>query len=171
MTFEYLIKSSFVSPFLPRQFQALGSPTRFQIFMHLCSIDEGQVSKICGLFHMSGNGVYKHLEILEQVELVRSYKFDGEGFYSAHPEALLVLEAWLSRVSRQLHNRNKDYDDTHNRYHLGNAEKVGGNSREENWYRQRQVEHHVQSAKDFAAVGIGGAMLQSGLTNDTYDGI
>jgi DNA-binding transcriptional ArsR family regulator len=75
---------------------ALADPTRRAICQRLAH-GRATLGQLAGLFPVSRPAVSQHVRVLVEADLVRP----GEGRqspYELDPEALIVLEAWLSKL-------------------------------------------------------------------------
>ena len=73
---------------------ALADPTRRAILRRL-SEGESRVTELAAPFHMSLNGVSKHIRMLERAQLVMRRKAGREHLLSLNPQGLDEVEAWM----------------------------------------------------------------------------
>ncbi|WP_042476052.1 ArsR/SmtB family transcription factor [Bacillus ndiopicus] len=75
-------------------FQAIADPTRRRILQLLVHGNQ-PITYISSQFIMSRTAVVKHLNVLEQAQLVVAEKKGREKIYTLHVEGLKEIEDWL----------------------------------------------------------------------------
>ena len=74
--------------------RALSEPNR-RFILRLVHDDERTVGEIAEQLPISRPAVSQHLRVLEEAELVKVRKQGTRRYYSARPEGLVELRAWL----------------------------------------------------------------------------
>jgi DNA-binding transcriptional ArsR family regulator len=87
------------APVLDPTFRALADPTRLAVIERLCR-GSASMSEIAEPLPMKLPSVLKHLDILENVGLLKSEKRGRVRTYSLVPEKLRVAEHWLEKQRR-----------------------------------------------------------------------
>jgi len=109
---------SSVSALMTRTCSALADPTRIAIIEAL-SVEPTSVSVLAEAFPMSLRGVLKHVQILEEAELIRTTKsgrvrrceLDPDGFNAMTTWITETRSRWDRRLDRiELHLRNASED-------------------------------------------------------------
>jgi DNA-binding transcriptional ArsR family regulator len=80
-------------------FQAIADPTRREV-LRLLAQRELPITKITEHFTMSRTAIVKHLNILNEANLVQGRKEGREKLYSLQPEPLQEVKEWLSFYER-----------------------------------------------------------------------
>ena len=91
---------------LGRVFQALADPTRRAVLERLAG-GPAAMSELAQPFRMALPSFAQHLDVLEDVGLVRSSKEGRVRTYQLEPQALRAAEAWLAK-QRALWSRRLD---------------------------------------------------------------
>jgi len=94
------------SPGLGRVFQALADPTRRAVLERLAG-GPAAMSELAQPFRMALPSFAQHLDVLEDVGLVRSSKEGRVRTYQLEPRALKAAEGWLAK-QRALWSRRLD---------------------------------------------------------------
>src|SRR5882672_5149370 len=77
-------------------FSTLADPTRRALFERLCRDGEQTVRALTDRAGVSQPAVSKHLGVLKRARLVRGRRAGRETHYSARPQGLRPLIAWMS---------------------------------------------------------------------------
>ncbi len=80
-------------------FNAIAEPRRRAIFELLCETDRA-VNEMVQILGFDQPSVSKHLGVLREVELVRVRRRGRHRIYSANPEALEPVAAWIKRLEQ-----------------------------------------------------------------------
>lgn len=80
-------------------FRALSDPTRREI-LKLLSNDELTIAEVAEQFEISRGAVKKHLQILEEGELIHVYQRGRERVNQLQPASLKAASEWLSYFSQ-----------------------------------------------------------------------
>lgn len=86
-------------------FAALADPTRRAIVERLSSGDAATISDLAAEFPISRQAVTKHLEVLEQAQLISSRKRGRERQFSLHVQALESVSEWIGEQERRWDDR------------------------------------------------------------------
>lgn len=87
-------------------YSAIAEPRRRAIFELVCG-EEMAVGEVASTLDLDQPSVSKHLRVLREVHLVRARRDGRRRLYSADPEALAPVEAWMRRCER-MWNRHLD---------------------------------------------------------------
>ena len=82
-----------------RTFAALADPTRRAVLERL-GAGSGTISELAQPFGMSLTGMKKHIQLLEEAELVRTEKVGRARICTLVPYAFEGISAWLQRLDR-----------------------------------------------------------------------
>src|SRR6201984_3812195 len=80
-------------------FAALADPTRRAIIERL-SRGEARVTEVAERFHMSLNGVSKHIRVLEASGVVRRHRKGRDHILSVNTRSLDEVDGWIERTRR-----------------------------------------------------------------------
>lgn len=82
-------------------FAALGDPTRLTLLTTLSDGRQRSIASLSDGFGLTRQAITKHLNVLEQVGLVRSAKVGRESHYGFRPERIATMRDYLDHVSGQ----------------------------------------------------------------------
>ena len=117
---------------------ALSHPTRKNIVEALCR-QEHRISYFQELLSITYQTIYRHLQILEEAQLVTGYKIGKDKYYALNEEALGALQRWLTILANQLRASHAHYQNTNQTYDFGNTQQIGGDGREKHWYSESDI--------------------------------
>jgi DNA-binding transcriptional ArsR family regulator len=89
---------------LDRTFAALSDPTRRGILERL-GRGRATISELAEPFGISLTGLKKHVQVLEDAELVRTEKVGRTRWCSVGPQDLDVIERWIAGYRQMLNER------------------------------------------------------------------
>lgn len=133
MSFKYLLKSEKRNPDPTLLLKIFSNPTRRTI-VGVLAIGEVDIKTLQEVSSMRYHGVYQHLKIMEEAQLIKAYKLGVDKYYALNPEAIESLSRWLTMLSKQLQASNHHHHGTDRRDDFGYAEYIGSNGRKENWH-------------------------------------
>lgn len=133
MSFNFKVKSKkdILDPAL--LFQALGSPIRKSIIEYL-ALQEFDLAGLEQRLNVSYHAIYKHLQLLEEIGFITSYRIGVEKYYVLNLEAIQSLSRWLTMLSKQLQASNANYQYTYSRDNFGDTEDICSNCRKKDWH-------------------------------------
>ena len=82
-------------------FAALGDETRLSLISRLCVVSRQSISQLAEGTKLTRQAVTKHLQILERVGLVRSFRKGRETLYEFDATPIETMTQYLDLVSRQ----------------------------------------------------------------------
>lgn len=88
-----------------RVFAALADSTRRQLLTNLARNSHKTATQLAGEFHISRQGMSKHLELLANAGLVQSWTEGRERYYSLAPLPLRAVTSWIESIGQQWESR------------------------------------------------------------------
>ena len=88
-----------------RVFEALADSTRRQLLTNLARHSPKTATQLAGEFHISRQGMSKHLELLANAGLVESWTEGRERYYSLAPQPLNTVTVWIESIGQQWESR------------------------------------------------------------------
>jgi DNA-binding transcriptional ArsR family regulator len=82
-------------------FAALGDETRLQLLARLSQRGPGSIAELGAKASVSRQAVTKHLEVLSDAGLIRSFKRGRERIWELQPARLADAHTYLDRISTQ----------------------------------------------------------------------
>jgi DNA-binding transcriptional ArsR family regulator len=82
-------------------FAALGDGTRLQLLVRLSSGGPGSIARLSAKSKVSRQAITKHLAVLSEAGLVRSFRRGRESIWELEPERLADAHGYLDRISLQ----------------------------------------------------------------------
>jgi DNA-binding transcriptional ArsR family regulator len=82
-------------------FAALGDETRLRLLVRLSSGGPGSIAHLSAKADVSRQAITKHLEVLTEAGLVRSFRRGRERIWELEPKRLADAHAYLDRISAQ----------------------------------------------------------------------
>ncbi len=76
-------------------YQAIADPTRRQILKQLAEKD-ASIKEIADTYSQSRTAIVKHLQVLQEAQLVRDRKEGRAKIYSLQPAQLMEVKEWVS---------------------------------------------------------------------------
>jgi len=82
-------------------FAALGAETRLRLLVRLSSGGPGSIARLSAKSRVSRQAITKHLEVLSEAGLVRSFRRGRECIWELEPKRLADAREYLARISSQ----------------------------------------------------------------------
>ena len=138
MIFDVSVKNKKSTPDPAQLLQVIGHPDR-RMIIELLTHHEPNIAKIQEITGHRYITVYKHLQYLEEVNFITSYKVGKDKYYVLNEEAIKALKRWVAVLTNQLRASHANYQHPDQTYHLSDTEQIGGHRGKEHWYRQGNV--------------------------------
>ncbi len=82
-------------------FAALGDETRLRLLERLCSGGPGSIARLSANSTVSRQAITKHLGVLYETGLVRSFRRGRERIWELEPKRLADAHEYLERIARE----------------------------------------------------------------------
>jgi DNA-binding transcriptional ArsR family regulator len=82
-------------------FAAMGDETRLYLIGRLSTGQRGSISQLTRGSRLTRQAVTKHLRVLENAGMVRSFRDGRENLFEFNPEPLQAIKSFLDSVSEQ----------------------------------------------------------------------
>lgn len=82
-------------------FAALGDETRLRLLVRLSSGGPGSIARLSARSRVSRQAITKHLEVLSDAGLARSFRRGRECIWELEPKRLAEAHKYLDRISSQ----------------------------------------------------------------------
>lgn len=126
------------NPELAQLLHALGGFTK-KVIVETLAGNEVDIETLQQLIGMRYQTIYQHLQELEEIGFITSYKVGKDKYYVLNEDALEVLQRWLTVLTKQLSASHAHYQQPDEGYNFGNTQQIGSDGGEKHWYRESNI--------------------------------